>query len=37
MIYQPPQKILEKYADVFVNFALGGTEKIIYKNGQFCL
>lgn len=28
MPYQPPQEILEKYADVLINFALGGGEGI---------
>ena len=32
MIYHPSQKILEKYADVLVNFALGGGEGI--KKGE---
>ena len=31
-MYQPSQKILEKYADVLVNFALGGGEGI--KKGE---
>ena len=31
-MYQPSQKILEKYADVLVNFALGGGRGI--KKGE---
>ena len=31
-MYQPSQKILEKYADVIVNFALGGGKGI--KKGE---
>lgn len=31
-MYKPPQKILEKYADILVNFALGGGEGI--KKGE---
>src|SRR3990167_2795219 len=31
-MYAPPQKILEKYADILVNFALGGGKGI--KKGE---